>query len=67
MEKIKITNKIKILNELKRSKFGLTITQLTKQISISRSSIRTALAFLEGAEKVEFENIGMAKIYRIKE
>lgn len=51
---------IKILNQNPR---GLTITDLVKASGISRSSVRTILAWLEGAKRVSFRNIGMAKVY----
>lgn len=45
---------------------GLSITDLVKISNLSRSVIRTILAKLEGAEKVEFRSIGMAKVYSLK-
>ncbi len=55
-----------ILRALRKSEFGLTITELVKQTKLKRSSVRTYLAYLEGAEKIFFKKIGMAKVYRIK-
>ncbi len=52
-----------VFNIIKKSKEGMTITDITKGLSISRSAVRTALAFLEGQEKVIYRNIGMAKVY----
>ena len=44
---------------------GLTITELVEKTKLNRSSIRTALAKLDGAEKVIVRKIGMAKVYSI--
>lgn len=58
--------KKKILKALKKSKFGLTISDLVKITKLSRSGVRTCLAYLEGAKKVKFRNIGMAKLFEVK-
>lgn len=42
---------------------GLTITDLVNKTKLSRSAIRTALAKLDGAERVSVRKIGMAKVY----
>ena len=55
-----------ILTLLKNNKKGLTITDLVKLSKLSRSQIRTLLARLEGARKISFRKIGMAKVYYIK-
>ena len=60
----KIVNEI--VNVLKKSESGMTITDLVKQTSFSRSSVRTSLARLEGAKTVEYRNIGMAKLYILR-
>ena len=44
---------------------GLTITELVKKTKLNRSSIRTALAKLDGAEKVIIRKVGMAKVYTL--
>jgi DNA-binding transcriptional ArsR family regulator len=54
-----------VLSELKKSD-GMTITELVKKTKLSRSSLRTALAKLDGAGKVAVRVIGMAKIYTVK-
>ncbi len=56
----------KILKILNKNRQGLTITELTKKIKISRFIIRSALSKLEGAKKVLFRRIGMAKVYSLK-
>lgn len=54
-----------ILELLRINKYiGLTITDLVSKSNYSRSSIRTALAYLEGNKQVTYVNIGMAKLYR---
>lgn len=42
---------------------GLTITELVILSKMSRSTVRVALARFEGANKVFFRKIGMAKVY----
>jgi len=53
----------KVVTLLKKKKEGLTITEIVNNSNLSRSSIRTALAKLEGAKKVNLRKIGMAKVY----
>ena len=53
----------KIIGLLKKSAHGLTITELVDKSKLSRSSIRTGLAKLEGAKRVSVRQIGMAKVY----
>lgn len=50
---------------LLKKKGSLTITEIVDNSKISRSAIRTALAKLDGAEKVKIKNIGMAKVYSL--
>ena len=45
---------------------GLSITELVRLSSLSRSAVRTILAKLEGAGKLGFRKVGMAKLYRLK-
>ncbi len=54
----------KVYSVLKNSD-GLTITEIVKKTRLNRSSVRTALAKLDGAEKVIIRKIGMAKVYLI--
>ncbi len=42
---------------------GLSITDIQRLTKFSRSSIRINLAKLEGAGKVNFRRVGMAKLY----
>ncbi|MDH3353168.1 MAG: hypothetical protein OEL87_01855 [Nanoarchaeota archaeon] len=65
MEKKQTSNspEKKIFQILKGSGEGRTITELTEISQLSRSAVRTALARLEGAKKISFRSIGMAKVY----
>lgn len=53
----------KVLKVIKKSKEGVTITEITNSLKISRCAIRTALAFLEGSKQVTYRYVGMAKVY----
>lgn len=55
----------RIVEALKKNPSGLTITNLVELLKISRSSIRTGLAKLEGAKLVQIKPVGMAKVYFI--
>lgn len=61
MEKV---DKIKLI--LKKSKLGLTITGIVNKSKFSRSTVINILSRLEGANKVSFRKIGMAKVYFLK-
>jgi len=56
----------KIIEELKNSREGLTITELVEKLKSSRFIVRNNLFKLEWAEKVYFKKVGMAKIYFLK-
>lgn len=53
----------KIVSILKNNSDGLTITEIVETANLNKSSVRTALAKLEGANKVSIRKIGMAKVY----
>ena len=55
--------KIKLI--LKKSHKGLTITDIVKKSEFSRSTVINVLSKLEGAGKISFRKIGMAKIYSL--
>ena len=55
--------KIKLI--LKKSDNGLTITDLVKRSRLSRSTVIKFLAKMEGANKISFIKIGMAKVYSL--
>ena len=54
-----------ILRILEENKLGKTITEIVNESNLSRSSIRTALARLEGAGRLNIRKIGMAKVYTL--
>jgi len=56
-------NREKIIQELKKSNQGFTVSELSKKINLSRQTVANCFAFLEGGEKVEIRQTGMAKIY----
>lgn len=56
-----------IINFLKENPKGLSITDIVKLLGMSRSAIRTALAVLEGAQKVAIRQTGMTKLYYLFE
>ncbi|MGK0232628.1 MAG: DeoR/GlpR family transcriptional regulator of sugar metabolism [Patescibacteria group bacterium] len=53
-----------IMSGLKKQD-GMTITELVNDSKLSRSTIRIALAKLEGAQNVVVRQIGMAKLYSL--
>jgi len=58
----------KILDIIKDSgDTGATITEVVAISKLPRSVVRILLARLEGAEKVSFRKVGMAKIYVVTE
>ena len=42
---------------------GNIVSELSKKLGISRQTVTSCFAFLEGAEKVKTGQTGMAKIY----
>ncbi len=42
---------------------GLSITDIVNKSKLSRSTVRTILAKLEGANKIRIRKVGMAKLY----
>ena len=55
----------KIVSVLKNNSEGLTITDIVDKTNLGRSIVRTALANLEGGNKVSIKKIGMAKVYSL--
>lgn len=45
---------------------GRTITEIVAMSRLPRSVVRILLARLEGAEKIGFRKVGMAKIYSVE-
>ncbi len=61
----KKNNKI-IMKELKkegRSGYGLSLSDMERQLSLSRGQIRIGVAFLLGAKKIEEQIYGRSKVY----
>ena len=56
----------KIISVLKSNSDGLTITDIVDKTKFGRSAVRTALANLEGGDKVSIKKIGIAKVYSLK-
>lgn len=56
-------NRQKIIEELRKSPDGFTVSELSKKLNVSRQTISNCFAFLEGAQKVKIRQAGMAKIY----
>lgn len=54
-----------VIRVLGSSAKDMSITELVVASNFSRSAIRTALARLEGAGKVSFRQVGMAKLYSV--
>lgn len=56
-----------IINTIKKSKFGLSITDLVRLTNLKRCAVREKLSFLLGAGRIEFRKVGMSKIYMVVE
>lgn len=61
-----MVDKIKTIKDLIKKNSGLTITEIVDKSKYSRSTVRTILARLEGANEIAFRKVGMAKIYFLK-
>ena len=56
----------KIISELKRNKEGYTISELSKQLNLSRQTIANCYAFLEGAQKVKIRKVFLKELVLVK-
>lgn len=56
-------NKELVINLLKKSPGGLTVTDIASKLKISRNTVAVILAELKGAEKIRVRNVGMAKLH----
>jgi DNA-binding transcriptional regulator GbsR (MarR family) len=56
----------RVVSVLRVNSDGLTITEIVYKIKLGRSAVRTALAKLEGGDKVSVKKVGMAKLYSLK-
>lgn len=59
-------NEEKVLDIVSSSEAGRTITEIVALSRLPRSVVRILLARLDGAGKVSFRKVGMAKIYVTK-
>ena len=57
---------MRVVHSLRSNSQGFTITDIVSKTKLSRSAVRTALAKLEGGNKVSIKKIGMAKVYSLK-
>jgi len=65
-EKRVIDENVKKICDLLKNSEDLTISDIVSRIKLSRGTVRIALARLEGADRIDFREIGMAKIYSLK-
>lgn len=56
-------HKIIILEAIKESEYGLSLSDMKRQLPLSRCQIRTQVAILLGAEKIEEVIYGRSKVY----
>lgn len=45
---------------------GLTVSEIARELSISRNTVAVALAELKGADLIRIRPVGMAKLHYIK-
>jgi len=56
-----------ILDTLRQNPDGLTISEISRMLSIHYTTASKYLAVLEAAEKVVHRDVGMAKMFKILE
>lgn len=56
----------KILNLISKHPEGVSITDIVNKTRESRSAIRIELAIMIGAKQIKFRQVGMAKLYTLK-
>ncbi len=61
-----LTTHDKIIDLLKKNKYGLTVAEISRRLKTTRNTISISIARLEGAGKVDVKKVGMAKIYSLK-
>lgn len=61
----KVNTEKKVVGILRKNTDSMTITDLVKVSDLSRSTIRVALARLEGARDVNIRIVGMSKLYSL--
>ena len=55
--------KNRVENLLKKNPNGLTITEISKLLKLTRNTVAIALAELKGAQQITIRKIGMAKLH----
>jgi len=65
-EKRVIDENVKKICDLLKNSEDLTISDIVSRIKLSRVTVRIVLAKLEGAGRIDFKEIGVAKIYSLK-
>ena len=55
----------KIITALKKTEFGLNLSELKRNLGLTKDQVRISISFLLGANKVEERAYGMNKIYSI--
>lgn len=55
----------KILKELSTTDYGLSLSDLRRELGLSKDQVRISISFLLGAKKIKQYSFGMSKIYCI--
>jgi DNA-binding transcriptional ArsR family regulator len=56
----------RIIEELKKENYGLTISELAKRLKKSRITVRVRLEVLKERGILDFKKVGPAKLYYLK-
>jgi predicted transcriptional regulator len=62
----KMDKKGSVVDLLRKNSDGLTITEISKLLQISRNTVAVALAELKGEGKLRIRKVGMAKLHYLK-
>ena len=55
-----------VVKLLRRNTDGLTVTEISSSLSISRNTVAVALAELKGEGRLRIRPVGMAKLHYLK-
>ena len=61
--KVMKTKKEKVEELLKKNRDGITLTDISKLVKISRNTAAVILAELKGSNKIKIRKVGMAKLH----